>query len=147
MTGFVAPWTAEQVTHLNAFQRSGRMHPFTCGQRDQHPNSEGVLVATEAGWHCPAMGCDYQQDWAHTFMAAPLAPNPIYDALDKAREERAAGIVRAVHLGRRAPAGRLIYLANRLEAALKDGTLLPSVLATIAVLRDTASELEGNSSD
>ncbi|WP_035796418.1 hypothetical protein [Kitasatospora mediocidica] len=58
-------------------------------------------------------------------------------------EERAAGIVRAVHLGRRAPAGRLIYLANRLEAALEDGTLLPSVLATITVLRDTASELEG----
>lgn len=56
--------------------------------------------------------------------------------------ERAAGIVRAVHLGRRAPAGRLIYLANRLEAALEDGTLIPSVLATISVLRTTATELE-----
>lgn len=58
-------------------------------------------------------------------------------------EERAAGIVRAVSIGRRAPAGRLIYLANRLEAALDDETLVPSVLATITVLRDTASELEG----
>lgn len=59
-------------------------------------------------------------------------------------EERAAGIVRAATIGRRTPVGRLLYLANRLEAALEDGTLLPSVLAAITVLRDTATELEGD---
>lgn len=57
-------------------------------------------------------------------------------------EERAAGIVRAASIGRRTPVGKLLYLANRLEAALEDGTLLPSVLAAITLLRDTAAELE-----
>jgi len=57
-------------------------------------------------------------------------------------EERAVGIVRAVHLGQRAPVGRLVYLADRLEAALGDGTLVPSVLATISVLRTTVAEAE-----
>lgn len=65
----VAPWTRKQVAALNEFQQSGLMHPFTCGQRDEHPHNAGLLVATRAGWRCPAYGCRYEQDWAHAFMA------------------------------------------------------------------------------
>lgn len=46
-----------------------RMHPFTCGNRDDHPvvaGDKGVLVPTVRGWICPF--CDYTQDWAHGFM-------------------------------------------------------------------------------
>lgn len=58
-----APFTTEQVDHLNEFQRSGYMHPFTCGT----PNCPvGVLTATENGWVCG--GCDHTQQWAHSFM-------------------------------------------------------------------------------
>lgn len=45
------------------------MHPFTCGNRDDHPEiagDKGVLVPTTRGWICPI--CDYTQDWAHDFM-------------------------------------------------------------------------------
>lgn len=72
-----APWTRGQVATLNEFQHSGLMHPLTCGQRDQHPHNEGVLLATRAGWRCPAYGCRYVQDWAHWFMADRSAwPKP-----------------------------------------------------------------------
>ncbi|WP_035796419.1 hypothetical protein [Kitasatospora mediocidica] len=91
MTSFTTPWTAEQVTHLNDYQQSGRIHPFTCGQRDQHPNNEGVLVATENGWHCPADGCDYTQDWAHAFMAASPPPPDPRDFMAKVRAENQRG--------------------------------------------------------
>jgi len=42
------PWTPEQVANLNAFQRSGKFHPFTCGsgRRKDHADGEGVLVVT-----------------------------------------------------------------------------------------------------
>ena len=46
-----------------------RMHPFTCGNRSDHPvvaGDKGVLVPTVRGWICPF--CDYTQDWAHGFM-------------------------------------------------------------------------------
>jgi hypothetical protein len=72
-----APFTLEQVKYLNAFQKSGWMHPFTCGfnRTDaNHLDGEGVLVATEAGWICPF--CPYTQDWAHGFMAEPLPAFP-----------------------------------------------------------------------
>lgn len=63
----LAPWTAEQVQALNAFQRSRVMlHPFTCGG-DHCVGEERVLVATPGGWVCPS--CTYRQDWAHAFMA------------------------------------------------------------------------------
>lgn len=61
-----APWTDEQVDHLNAFQRSGAFHPFTCGK------CRNDLVATTGGWICPTTDCGYTQDWAHEFMAQPL---------------------------------------------------------------------------
>jgi hypothetical protein len=56
-------WTPEQVGNLNAYQRAGIMHPFTCGNR--HPG-ERELVATIYGWICTC--CDWQQGWAHDFM-------------------------------------------------------------------------------
>lgn len=71
-----APWTAEQVTALNAFQQRGGMHPFTCG--GDHAPGSPALVAYADGWRCPqpyGEACDYRQDWAHAFMAAaPAVP-------------------------------------------------------------------------
>lgn len=58
-----ALWTYEQVANLNAYQRAGVMHPFTCG--NEH-DGERDLVATVRGWICTC--CDYTQDWAHDFM-------------------------------------------------------------------------------
>lgn len=73
----LAPWTPEQVAALNAYQRCGQMHPFTCGKRDRHRSTNaGVLVAVEHGWTCPALGCDYRQNWAHPFMATGPWPRP-----------------------------------------------------------------------
>lgn len=68
---FKAPWTEEQVASLNAYQASGRYHPFTCANRSEPGHQErhgdlGVLVATKDGWICP--DCDYTQDWAHWSM-------------------------------------------------------------------------------
>jgi hypothetical protein len=62
-----APWTTEQVAALNRFQREGRLHPFTCG--NEHPGHHGTLIASGKGWYCPVTGCDYEQNWAHDFMA------------------------------------------------------------------------------
>jgi hypothetical protein len=67
-----APWSAEQVTALNAFQHHGRMHPFTCGATHASGQSP-VLVATNSGWVCPDPQCVYRQDWAHAFMAQGAA--------------------------------------------------------------------------
>jgi hypothetical protein len=62
-----APFTVEQVNHLNGFQGDGWIHPFTCP--NEHPDKSD-LVATTAGWVCPVEGCDYTQDWAHTHMTS-----------------------------------------------------------------------------
>jgi hypothetical protein len=70
-TFVAAPWTDEQVANLNRYQRAGVFHPFTCGRRDEHRDNPGVLVAETDGWHCPAAGCTYRQEWAHPFMAMP----------------------------------------------------------------------------
>jgi len=62
------PWTPEQVEALNRYQKSGLMHPYTCGgnrKDENHLDNEGILVATKKGWICPY--CDYNQDWAHAF--------------------------------------------------------------------------------
>lgn len=67
-----APFTDEQVTRLNVYQKSGIFHPFTCGSGNRkdsnHLDNEGLLVATTAGWICPY--CDYKQDWCHTMMVS-----------------------------------------------------------------------------
>lgn len=73
-----APWTPEQVDALNAFQRRGGMHPFTCG--GEHTPASPALVAYTDGWRCPqpyGESCDYRQDWAHAFMAEPPAALPV----------------------------------------------------------------------
>jgi hypothetical protein len=70
MNKIEAPWTAQQVLALNHWQHRGDVHPFTCGNRDDHPpdNGErGRLLATENGWVCPL--CDYTQTWAFAEMA------------------------------------------------------------------------------
>jgi hypothetical protein len=64
-------FTPEQVKQLWHYQfgPGDRMHPFTCGNRDDHPviaGDKGVLIPTTRGWICPC--CDYKQDWAHNFM-------------------------------------------------------------------------------
>lgn len=63
------PWTHRQVQALNLYQEMGYMHPYTCGWRDQHPEKEGILIATPSGWICPV--CTYQQNWARAFTADP----------------------------------------------------------------------------
>jgi hypothetical protein len=68
-----APFTADQVASLNAAQRSGALHPFTCANRSdgnhQHHGDDdlGQLVATPDGWRCE--DCDYTQAWAWRWMA------------------------------------------------------------------------------
>ena len=77
MSKIEAPWTVEQTAALNAWQRDGRVHPFTCGSGDRMDEKHraaqalyggdfGQLMATPNGWFCPA--CDYRQKWAHDFM-------------------------------------------------------------------------------
>jgi hypothetical protein len=74
-----APFTASQVESLNAYQRSGVFHEFTCQRhhacgKPAFGGGECVapvavpLLATEAGWVCPH-GDGYTQLWAHGFMA------------------------------------------------------------------------------
>jgi hypothetical protein len=79
-----APWTVEQTVALNAWQRAGRVHPFTCGgdRMDNahiryaaaHGGDNGQLIATPNGWSCPV--CSYRQTWAHDFMFRP-PPGPL----------------------------------------------------------------------
>lgn len=62
-------WSIQQVENLSRFQRSGKMHPFTCPNREDHFDDgidKGRLVPTRWGWICQC--CDYTQDWAHDFM-------------------------------------------------------------------------------
>ena len=63
-----APWPAQTVAALNDYQAAGWFHPFTCPVF----NHQADLVATADGWICP--DCDYTQDWAWPFMAAPCPP-------------------------------------------------------------------------
>lgn len=52
-----------------------RMHPYTCGNRGDHPvvaGDKGVLVPTVRGWICPF--CDYTQGTAHGFMLGGVTP-------------------------------------------------------------------------
>lgn len=64
-TIITAPFSPEQVLRLNAFQESGRFHPFTCGW--EH-DEQVPLVATLHGWVCPRR-CLYTQDWALVSMS------------------------------------------------------------------------------
>ncbi len=84
MDKIVPPWTSEQVAALNSYQRAGRFHPFTCGNRDENRRrhrKHPVLRATRVGWVCDA--CGYRQTWAHAFMATPEASQPLRFAEEK----------------------------------------------------------------
>jgi len=62
-------FTPDEIESLNAYQQSGRFHPFTCGgdRTDKnHLDGEGILIAAVEGWYCPY--CNFRQDWAHPFM-------------------------------------------------------------------------------
>ena len=59
-----APWTPDQVESLNAYQKSGVRHPFTCGA----PGCGADLVASVHGWACPQCNL-WTQDWCHGWMA------------------------------------------------------------------------------
>lgn len=65
-----APFTDEQVQKLNEFQKSRKMHPYTCmGEfcdRSKTEN-EGILIATNQGWICPCG--QYTQNDAPNFYA------------------------------------------------------------------------------
>ncbi len=75
-----APFSDEQVQALNEYQVGAIVdwpmasgHPFTCasrgdGQHSREGGDLGLLIATSAGWICPA--CGYTQDWAHEGMAS-----------------------------------------------------------------------------
>lgn len=89
MNKITSPWSAEQVADLNAYQRSGRFRPFTCGEDrsdDTHrtyaaENDDpdlGLLVAHADGWRCPA--CSYRQAWAWAGMATPEYASPVTPA-------------------------------------------------------------------
>lgn len=64
-----APWTAEQVASLEAFQQCPHLHPLTCPNRDDHPvinGEKGLLEVTAAGLQCGY--CDYVQNWVPDFI-------------------------------------------------------------------------------
>jgi hypothetical protein len=48
--------TPEQIKIINEQQKSGNVHPYTCG----NTNCRETLVATENGWIC--LKCGYTQD-------------------------------------------------------------------------------------
>lgn len=85
-----APWSQEVADALNAFQRAGRFHPFTCGSGNRGDalhaaavknyglSDAGQLHATINGWICPG-GCEYTQDWAFTFMVEVAGARPIWE--------------------------------------------------------------------
>ncbi len=59
-----APWTAEEVAHLNDWQTCGFVHPFTHGDGAD----KCVLWATWEGW-VRHVGGPVVQTWCHAFMA------------------------------------------------------------------------------
>jgi hypothetical protein len=64
-----APWTAEQVAAIQAWQDCGWVHEMTC------PNGCGVpLEATPEQLVCPA--CGYWQKWVPAVVLGPLPPDP-----------------------------------------------------------------------
>lgn len=65
-----APWSQEQAYRLNVFQARGSFHPFTC-PNEHEQQSEVRLLASDDGWICPVVLCDYTQDWAWLSMLDP----------------------------------------------------------------------------
>jgi hypothetical protein len=120
-------FTPEQVASLWAYQfgPGNTMHPFTCGNRDDHPEiagDKGILVPTTRGWICPI--CDYKQDWAHDFMLIWKEKHE-YDTKNPTTKDLAhvcAGrIVRLIELDAPEPIMRteLKMLGERIDELLK----------------------------
>lgn len=65
------------------------MHSFTCGVDSRH--GDGRLLATVDGWVCMEVGCTYQQNWTHLFMADPFMATPAATGLEGAAQEHPAG--------------------------------------------------------
>jgi hypothetical protein len=59
-----APFTAEQMTALEKWQRWGMGAKARC---PTHRNGELVAVSTD-GFRCTADGCTHTQDWAYAFV-------------------------------------------------------------------------------
>ena len=53
----VAPWTPAEVDALNAYQQSGRFHPYTCRE------CPASLTATPDGWVCMDPTCESHTKW------------------------------------------------------------------------------------
>lgn len=84
-----SPFTAEQVVNLDAYQHACLAHPFTCGQRDDHPfhnGDQGILIPTVRGWICQF--CDYTQDWAHAQMADGSYVKDLHEILGATSEKK-----------------------------------------------------------
>jgi hypothetical protein len=56
-------WSREDVDRLNAHQRDGRFHPYTCPGEHEHCHKQRNLIATPHGWVCECG--EYKQGWAH----------------------------------------------------------------------------------
>jgi hypothetical protein len=50
-----APFSQDQINHINEFQNAGIVHELTC------THGHGRLDVHADGLHCPV--CDYTQDW------------------------------------------------------------------------------------
>ena len=146
-----APWSEAQIAALNAYQRSGRMHPFTCGN-EQHELHQ-TLIAERDGWRCPDEQCDYRQTWAHAVMADPAAleamalpwPEPSDEAKAAAAQQLAlsyAGQLRIVRQQLRATEDDLgrerqhtARLAQQLEAEMQRTEALRIELRMLNAIR------------
>ncbi|WP_138964233.1 hypothetical protein [Streptomyces sp. YIM 121038] len=53
-----------------------------------------MLDATHSGWICPDPACEYTQDWAHAFMARPVAVPSAPAVPDAGRRDRYAAAIR-----------------------------------------------------
>lgn len=64
-----ALFTAEEVKHLQEWQASDYVHPFTCCDHI-------IMEVSEAGFTCPK--CGRLQTWCHDFMTEPLPDRSIF---------------------------------------------------------------------
>lgn len=56
-------WTDSEVSELNARQKDGRFHPYTCPGDKVSCKDQRDLIATPNGWVCQCG--EYTQGWAH----------------------------------------------------------------------------------
>ncbi|WP_037606533.1 hypothetical protein [Streptacidiphilus rugosus] len=137
-----APWDEADVAALNAFQRSGRGHPFTCGAPHR---LHQTLIAEPDGWHCPDDSCDFRQEWAYAAMAAapgfppalvrPVVPeyrdgSPVAAELTKVRQQ-----LRATEFDLGQERQRNVVLAERLAAEKRLSETLRFELQMIGATR------------